>query len=382
MHLANKIRFGLLLVLVLVTALLFASCGKASEGSTAKEEGLYVPDGFSLAEYTIVRGDSSGNAVLKAALNLRSSIRQKSGATLALDTDFSDQSAQLEILVGPTNRPESLQVYKELTEAERYIIRGIGTKIVIAANTRNNLYEAVDQLVLQYLSGKIKDPSTLNIVCKNEGLILYSNDVAFEVVVSDDASDAFVACAQKMLDTLHLSGVKLVRYSQYSGGTAALVGKIKDDIISTSYAVSLLENEYIARTAAGNVYLLGNNDLLSLTALGDFLVDMEKATDHDFAGNCHIVAPHAYSFNYTWEFSVPKPMQAVLENAESITGNSYLFYYCNVSEYSLALFEQMLIFVGFAPEPYTDNTYRMQSTILNFNFAASDQTLSVMIMEE
>ncbi len=379
----NKHKEGivfLVLCALLTLCLLFSACGgprgdDAKDGSPKAEEA-----NGELSLYTIVRGDDSGNGVLKAALNLRSAIRQRGGGTLTLATDFAE-SAPMEILLGPTNRPESLQVQKELDASMQYIIRSVGDKIVLYAATQNNLYAAVERFVADCIS-RGSTLTNIDIVQKNEGLTLCAKDQPCTFVVPDDASDEFVNCTKKMLETLALPNTRVLYYKDFDGGPAVMLGAISEDTISMAYAAFLNENEYIARTAAEKVYLMGTSDLLTLTALGDFLFDLQKQLDRDWEGNRCVSAPAAYSFNNTWDLYVPKPVQATLENSESISSNTHLFYYTGVTEYSLSLFTQMLGFLGYAPMPYEEDAYKEGDNIITFSFSAEDSTLGVTVAIE
>ena len=360
-----------------MVCLLFSACGASDKIKNAEDASSYEGANDSLPLYTIVRGDDSGNGVLKAALNLRSAIRQRGGGTLTLSTDF-QESAPMEILLGPTNRPESLQIQKEMNNSIQYIIRSVGDKIVLYANTQNNLYAAVERFVSDCIS-RSTVLTDIDIVEKNQSLILCDKDHPCTLVLPDDADNEFVDCAKKMLETLALPKTKVLRYKDYEGGPAMMLGCLPEDTISTSYASFLSENEYIARTAAEKIYLLGSSDLLTLTSLGDFLFDLQGQLDRDWEGNRCVSAPAGYSFNNTWDLYVPKPVQANLENFESISSNTHLLYYTNVSAYSLSLFRQMLGFLGYAPMPYEENIYSQDINTIEFSFSEEDSTLVVTV---
>ncbi len=374
------IALGILTLMILLVA-----CGGPQNSKNDDYDNAPLPSDESnqiasaLSEYTIIRGDSSGNPVLKQALNLRSSIRAKSGNTLPLTTDFTEDKGKPEILVGYTNRQESIEVAKELTDSTSFIIRTVGNKIVIAANTQNHLAAAIEFFTENYLSNEFQTTAVINHVQPNDSLILINENIQCSFVIPDDASNEFSDCAQSMLDTLGIPNLTLTRYSDYSGERAVMLGMIPQNEISSAYASSINEGEYIARTAAGNIYLQGKNELLTLTAFGDFLVDMQNSADRDLAGNRCISAVYGYSFNNAWAFTVPKPLQATLDNSENITSSSHIFYYSGVSEHSFSLFKQMLTFLGYTIKPYTTNIYALEDTELSLNYLISDHTLSVLL---
>ena len=59
-----------------------------------------------------------------------------------------------EILVGKTNRPESLAVYEELGDDYQYIIRQVENKLVVAAPTVELLKLAMEHLAKTYVQQK------------------------------------------------------------------------------------------------------------------------------------------------------------------------------------------------------------------------------------
>ena len=268
---------------------------------------------------------------------------------------------------------------KELNDSVRYIIRTIGNKIVILANTQNGLAEAVACFVEEFIPKDTAPLSSIYHIHEDDSLVLYNAEVLCSFVVPDNAGKEFTACAQSMLDSLAIPGLTLIRHSDFTGGNAVMLGEIPQDEISSLYASLVNQGEYIARSAAGHVYLQGYDELLTLTAFGDFLVDVQKNADKDLSGNRYLTSIAGYSFNSTWEFSVPKPFQATLDNSESITGTSHVFYYSEVSEHSFSLFKQMLTFLGYTIKPYTTNVYVSDTNELTLNYLGSDRTLSVML---
>lgn len=360
-----------------------ASCGGAHPESSknAAQDNVenHPVDAGVISEYTIVRADTSGNPVLKQALNLRSLIRSACGCNLSLTTDFTEDKGLPEILIGNTNREESALAAEQLSDSVQYVIRSYGNKIAIVANTQNKLAEAVACFVEKYIANSQTELSHIRYLHESYDLTIYSATTKCSFVVPDDTSNEFINCAQSMLDLLTIPGLTLVRHSDFTGGNAVMLGTIPDDEISILYSQLIGEGEYIARSAAGHVYLQGYDELLTLTAFGDFLVDVQKNADKDFADNRYLYITAGYSFNSTWEFSVPKPFQATLDNSESITGSSHIFYYSDISEHSFSLFKQTLGFLGYTLKPYTTNVYVMKDNELTLNYLSTDHTLSVLL---
>ncbi len=90
------------------------------------------------ALYRIVRPDEGSDGVKQLGINLKKSLNELTGADFSITSDFlmpnEDVSEVCEILIGATNRPESVGACEGLT-ADEYIIRVIGAKIVIAGGS-------------------------------------------------------------------------------------------------------------------------------------------------------------------------------------------------------------------------------------------------------
>jgi len=141
------------LLLFLSLMLIFAgtlSCGKKPGG---EEDGI-IP-ASDLANFTVVRGDSSSKAETEAAKHLRRVINETFGTSIGIATDWdgnADNSARFEILVGKTNRPQSKSAYEGLSE-NSFAITFDGIKIAIAAGSDYALDCAVDYFIKNFIGG-------------------------------------------------------------------------------------------------------------------------------------------------------------------------------------------------------------------------------------
>lgn len=182
----------LLLALVMCTSLMIACADPDQPGpddetpddpqnpSTQVPMITVVADGAS--PYIIVRSDrtSSGDMETQMAIKISTAIKAVTGAKVDLTTDYEETEGEFaeryEILVGETNRPESIAALEELSDENAYAIRVMGKKIVIVAHKDAALEEAVNHFLSNYVGyrgendfesrGEIKLEETLN----SEGL--------------------------------------------------------------------------------------------------------------------------------------------------------------------------------------------------------------------
>ncbi len=165
------------LVLVLVLALgLMAGCGgsdeDASSGSASENSGsgsAVVNDGIistadvnyskdGAAVYMLVRPENETMDETTLGRNLIKKIRDSIGVAIK-SVDDSSKAVDYEILLGPTSRPESKQAWQYLRSKDggRYkdfIICTIGNKIVINAKNQEQLTEAVDYFISNFVKAE------------------------------------------------------------------------------------------------------------------------------------------------------------------------------------------------------------------------------------
>ncbi|MBE6673215.1 MAG: hypothetical protein E7599_06820, partial [Ruminococcaceae bacterium] len=260
---------------ILIAALILFACadGRAKDSeANAPSESESDPGATltcALSDYTIVRGDSSGNPVLKQALNLRSAVRSKANIDLPLSTDFTPDEGAPEILIGMTNRKESIELAGALTESTKFILKAVGNKIVILAGTQKGLAEAVTYLTNEYLSGAAKatDVSQIDHTEPLEDVVLLNKSRSLQFVLPDNTSEQFAVCAESILASFEIPGLHLVTRSHFTADHAICIGNVPQDAVSVSYADIVGENEYVA--GPDTVLLLDLNQPHRYEALGD-----------------------------------------------------------------------------------------------------------------
>lgn len=119
--------------------------------------------------YVVVRSDDvhSGSKISAAAAALRKAINERFGG-VNITTDWTGAGgtpeSEYEILVGPTNRPESDEVIKDLGVNE-FIIRMVGKKLIIVASSDAGMDAAIDYFAQTYINAQatsLKVPEDLN----------------------------------------------------------------------------------------------------------------------------------------------------------------------------------------------------------------------------
>ena len=156
---------SLLLSIILAITPLAACTGGESNVTTAAES-TAIPEETKTADpgeklvsdgnpiYTIVRSAKSSNFEGGLAKKLATDIENATGVKFEYVIDFDgkvDNSGRAEILIGATNRPESIKAMEEIEQNGGYIVREEGNKIIIAGANDTELAYALSLFEIEYL---------------------------------------------------------------------------------------------------------------------------------------------------------------------------------------------------------------------------------------
>ena len=152
----KKKVFAIAAVLLLVVGLI--SCTPKEElpaitTAPPADLELYV-DGAT--EYKIVRGQRSSAEVKNIMADLYQAFKDEFGVGPIVSDDWVKDEAMLsvdacEILLGDTNRPESIELKKKLPDGDSYAIATEGKRVIIVASSDAVLGTAVDAFIKEYL---------------------------------------------------------------------------------------------------------------------------------------------------------------------------------------------------------------------------------------
>ena len=107
-------------------------------------------------EYKIVRGQRSSDGVKDVVVDLRAALEAACGSAPYLSDDWVKDQATLsedafEILIGETNRPDSIALQKALPGGNSYAIAVKKSRVVIVATNEAVLAKAVDVFIKDYV---------------------------------------------------------------------------------------------------------------------------------------------------------------------------------------------------------------------------------------
>ena len=156
------LRRALLLLLVLALMLPCALVGCKPSDANVPEDDDTAADAPLVAfiqngntEYSVVRSDFAANDVAQSSVALRNALNAATGASVGIATDWIDRGTEApegtpEILVGLTNRKESIEAHAALKETE-YVISVVGNRLVVVGYDDACTIAAVNAFITELL---------------------------------------------------------------------------------------------------------------------------------------------------------------------------------------------------------------------------------------
>ncbi len=288
-HICKKLCLLLLIALALPLAVACNGTGPQpttpTEGGTAGET-LPPAEGLSasaLADYLIIYPeDGLAAAPYNALKELQTLLSERFGKELELRDDFVMEGTKFterpqELLIGNTNRTESLAVYAELTRADDYEIRIVGEKLVVASLSDEGLAAALQALVASI------PQSGSDVFFRKDAQVSYKGSYAVQQLTLNQAeiSEYTVVYGKGGAKTLAEGLISEIRRKTGyllplvaaakapAGQKLILVGDtghaLPDDLTDKT---SL--DQFYAGAAGGNIYLWGADTAALVRAVGYF----------------------------------------------------------------------------------------------------------------
>jgi len=152
----KKKIFVLAALLVLAVCLLVGCRKDPAPTPPSEKEPALVLSAENIANYKFVRADESSSKDTVLFTKLADGINKATGHRPTVDSDFlynNAAPAELEILIGETNRAESAEIYKDLKYND-FVVALVGTKVVVAGGSYESQSEAIDYFVSLFKDGK------------------------------------------------------------------------------------------------------------------------------------------------------------------------------------------------------------------------------------
>lgn len=311
------------------------SSGKKDNDTAAPTEqvtDIPIMDGYD-SHFKIVRSDSADIKEQQIVAKLRSAMVSVLEADVITVTDEMGAAAN-ELLIGRTNRPESVKAYDELTSyrannGSDFIIRMDSGKLVIAANTDYSLQRAVNYFLEKYCnSDKAKLPSNLNYCYRPElkNITIGDRSIAsFTIRTEKYPSVMAVKAAENLAqyviektgyklkiekDTAETANEILVGMTTRSGISAETFKSKSLDLVKGLSRKTLGNDDYSIFIKSGKLFLEAGSDYAANFAVTQLIAKLKESgtltSDFTLSGNYKkkdYALTDAYAYTWGDEFN-------------------------------------------------------------------------------
>lgn len=223
--------------------------------------------------YTIIRGETAGQSDIDQAIKLRTAIIDATGAQISLGTDWVKKgteipAAALEIVVGDTNRPKTVEARTSILRERDWGIFFSGDRVTITGGSDAATAEAVDYFIANCIdtAGK-KIEFEENFAYINEHQYPMGNVTLdgvslreFVIVTPKEASRYEKYAALALNDYFQAQGGFTLATADDSSAPAAhelLIGATSRDASKKYDATTYGDMEYLLTAEGGSVVLRG-----------------------------------------------------------------------------------------------------------------------------
>ena len=246
-----------------------------------------IADGKSA--YSLIRSEDASQTIIQRVSTLRSQIKEATGASLPYSTDWIKRGDEVpaegtEIVIGTTNRPQTIDALNAIREKD-FVIAYSGGRLIITGGNEEATLRAIDYFVEFYLNkdtGKLTVPDNLNDVVAHDypidGISIAGVDIREYQVVVPKTCDLYT----------YYAGVNLVDFVKTNAGVSLtlvtddqpeteyefLIGKT-NRAASSAYTSEIPEGQYVLGAVDKKIVMQGATYLVG-AGVGVFLNEYVK----------------------------------------------------------------------------------------------------------
>jgi len=231
------------------------------------------------SNFKIVRSDLAGNPVVQAAITLRKAFEEKYNYAMPLETDWVKKDDPVpadtfEILIGTTNRAESIAAAEKLNAGEFVIEAASPNRIVILGDSEESTVAAVNAFVAQYMESAEGASFSLPADTRYEGVVYasYAKLRSFESNLILAPSIATRAASIEALTALKEKAPTTVVVDFKDGKTAdGTLGEAMKQIMPNSMPAFRVETQQDAEALMKQIEILLIKDYFVMTSSTDII---------------------------------------------------------------------------------------------------------------
>ncbi len=290
----------LALILALIMLLPLAACVQQGGGETTTEppetEPQIEPVVLDLSAYKIVRETDYTEDYRNCLKALRTGIEERVGVKLDVTEDFIYSTTPditkpaCEILIGNTNRPESIKYLAELREKD-FVITYENERVIILGGNAQSTMQAVEHFLENYVS---REDKSITVYTNRVDLVRHEYEVGIVTLNGARITDYSVvypegdtlACyaAENFAAALHDAAGIMLTVTADSASDAEkeheiLIGATNREESAALASTALADGEYLLSAVGKKIVALGNGYMVGGGA-GVLLNDMIRSGEH------------------------------------------------------------------------------------------------------
>lgn len=238
-----------------------------------------------VTEYTIIRPEDGGDAVVLAAGNLRSALSDSTGAKVGINTDWHKKDAPpperaKEIVVGHCDRPGTEKIVKQLRERDFAIVYD-NERIYIVGGCDDATARGAEYFKENYINADTKAVTVMND-------LLYINKydyrlgsvsvngvsiMDYKIVIPDKCDILTESAAMNLSDYFYYNGgIKLETITDAQAKTdyEILIGDTNRPESDKAVATALTDTQYVLAGTASSIVMYGKSYMVG-GAVSDFI---------------------------------------------------------------------------------------------------------------
>lgn len=382
-----------LLILLLSATLIACSASNTAD----QDSNSFIIDKSKNFEYIIIYGKNAGDAVVHQASLLCNELKEKCNVNAYTQSDseyrqndsLENQGPEktMEILLGTTNRNESIELYNSFEAGNEYIIKAKNEKLVIGATTEQLLVRAIERFKAEYLSKKqlkviipedteLRDNSYSFFDIAKKG---YSNCT---VVIPENSSSRIKNMATSLtnkINNLCETNIKVAYENEIdSTENCILIGNLQD-VDSQSVIKSLRNNQSVIKIKNSKLIIAGYSDTSLINGIFSFIGNIIMNSDKCPDGSNYLYFPLELELTDTCNHIAPNVPGGILASNSEHSNNLYSITYTDVTKEEFNNYVELIKNLNFIVTTTPSDENDVNNITANYNYIDSKISIEAML---
>ena len=345
-------------ILAVIFAVLFAGCSGSDVESDVQD---FVIDKDAKLHYNVIYGKNASDELLYHTSIFCKELKEKCNVSASVLSDYNysrpnDTSPvrTVEILIGQTERQQSIDLYKSLSAKNEYVIKVDGDKLVFGATTEKLLIEALTAFKQEYFEHKtlnITIPGDFEYHSSHSFFNIAKNGVTETTIVvpytvAPDVKNLVSMIASK-INNLCNTAIKVVYPDETDSFEGCiLVGDIDDPDVK-EVMQGLEKNQFVIKYVKSKLIIAGNSDKDVANGVISFMGEVILKRDKTNNGNPYVYFPTNLEISEVYDGIIPIIPGGVVMESVTISQNLLSLKYGDITKDGYKLYIELIKSLGF-----------------------------------